>query len=129
MTFQTWLVFGILAVTIFLFVLDRIRLDIVALMSLLALLLTGILTPGEALAGFSDQLVLTIAGLFVVAGGLFRTGVAAAVGRWLSKVAGTNYVTLTLIMMIVVSLLSAFMSSTGATAVLVPARWVRCSHG
>ncbi|MBI1296752.1 SLC13 family permease [bacterium] len=120
MTFQTWLVFGILAVTIFLFVLDRIRLDIVALMSLLALLLTGILTPGEALAGFSDQLVLTIAGLFVVGGGLFRTGVAAAVGRWLSKVAGTNYVTLTLIMMIVVSLLSAFMSSTGATAVLVP---------
>lgn len=120
MTFQTWLVFGILAVTILLFVLDRIRLDIVALMSLLALLLTGILTPGEALAGFSDQLVLTIAGLFVVAGGLFRTGVAAAVGRWLSQVAGTNYVTLTLIMMIVVSLLSAFMSSTGATAVLVP---------
>ncbi|MEZ4635937.1 MAG: SLC13 family permease [Caldilineaceae bacterium] len=120
MTFQTWLVFGILAVTIFLFVLDRIRLDIVALMSLLALLLTGILTPGEALAGFSDQLVLTIAGLFVVAGGLFRTGVASAVGRWLSKVAGTNYITLTLIMMVVVSLLSAFMSSTGATAVLVP---------
>ena len=120
MTFQTWLVFGILAVTIILFVWDRIRLDIVALMSLLALSLTGILTPGEALAGFSDQLVITIAGLFVVGGGLFRTGVAAAVGRWLSRVAGTNYVTLTVIMMVVVSLLSAFMSSTGATAILVP---------
>lgn len=120
MTFQTWLVFAILAVTIVLFVWDRIRLDIVALMSLLALALTGILTPAETVAGFSDQLVLTIAGLFVVGGGLFRTGVAAAVGRWLSKVAGTNYVTLIVIMMVVVSLLSAFMSSTGATAILVP---------
>jgi di/tricarboxylate transporter len=120
MTSQTLLVFVILAVTIFLFVFDRIRLDIVALLSLLSLLLTGILTPTEALAGFSDPLVLTIAGLFVVGGGLFRTGVAGAMGRWLSRVAGTNYVALVVIMMLVVSLLSAFMSSTGATAVLVP---------
>jgi di/tricarboxylate transporter len=120
MTSQTLLVFIILGATIFLFIADRIRLDIVALLSLVALLLTGILTPPEALAGFSDPLVLTIAGLFVVGGGLFRTGVAAAMGRWLSRVAGTNYAALVVIMMLVVSVLSAFMSSTGATAVLVP---------
>ncbi|MBX3001841.1 MAG: SLC13 family permease [Caldilineaceae bacterium] len=120
MTLQTLLVFVILGATIFLFIADRIRLDIVALLSLMALLLTGILTPPEALAGFSDPLVLTIAGLFVVGGGLFRTGVAAAMGRWLSRVAGTNYAALVVIMMLVVSILSAFMSSTGATAVLVP---------
>lgn len=120
MTLQTLLVFIILGATIFLFIADRIRLDIVALLSLVTLLLTGILTPPEALAGFSDPLVLTIAGLFVVGGGLFRTGVAAAMGRWLSRVAGTNYAALVVIMMLVVSVLSAFMSSTGATAVLVP---------
>jgi di/tricarboxylate transporter len=120
MTSQMLLVFIILGATIFLFIADRIRLDIVALLSLVTLLLTGILTPPEALAGFSDPLVLTIAGLFVVGGGLFRTGVAAAMGRWLSRVAGTNYVALVVIMMLVVSILSAFMSSTGATAVLVP---------
>lgn len=59
MTLQTLLVFIILGATIFLFIADRIRLDIVALLSLVTLLLTGILTPPEALAGFSDPLVLT----------------------------------------------------------------------
>jgi di/tricarboxylate transporter len=57
MTFEMLLVFAILGVTIFLFVLDRIRLDLVAMLSLLALLLTDILTPNEALAGFSDPIV------------------------------------------------------------------------
>jgi di/tricarboxylate transporter len=120
MTLEMLLVFVILGVTIFLFVLDRIRLDLVALLSLLALLLTDILTPTEALAGFSDPIVLIIAGLFVVGGGLFHTGVAGAMGRWLSRVAGTNPIVLTVVIMLVVAFLSAFMSSTGATAVLVP---------
>jgi Na+/H+ antiporter NhaD/arsenite permease-like protein len=63
---------------------------------------------------------MIIAGLFVVGGGLFRTGVAGAMGRWLSRVAGTNPTILTIVIMGMVSFLSAFMSSTGATAVLVP---------
>jgi di/tricarboxylate transporter len=120
MTLEMMLVFAILGVTIFLFVLDRIRLDLVAMLSLLALLLTDILTPTEALAGFSDPIVLIIAGLFVVGGGLFRTGVAGAMGQWLSRLAGTNPIVLTVVIMLVVAFLSAFMSSTGATAVLVP---------
>jgi di/tricarboxylate transporter len=120
MTLEMLLVFTILGVTIFLFVLDRIRLDLVAMLSLLALLLTDILTPTEALAGFSDPIILIIAGLFVVGGGLFRTGVAGAMGQWLSRLAGTNPIVLTVVIMLVVAFLSAFMSSTGATAVLVP---------
>jgi di/tricarboxylate transporter len=73
---DTVLVFLILLATIALFISDWLRLDLVALLSLLALTLTGILTPAEAIAGFSDPIVLMIAGLFVVGGGLFRTGVA-----------------------------------------------------
>ena len=114
------LVFVILAVTIVLFVLDKLRLDLVALLSLLALMLTGILTVDEALAGFSDSLVLIIAGLFIVGAGLFNTGIAGAVGHWLGQTAGTSEVRVMVLLMLIVALLSAFMSSTGAVAVLLP---------
>ncbi len=117
---DTLLVFVILAATVALFVSDRLRLDLVALMSLLALLLTGILTPAQALAGFADPLVLMIAGLFVVSTGLFQTGIAARLGRWLGRAAGTSEVRLIALVMIVTALLSGFMSSTGTVAVMLP---------
>ena len=117
---DTLLVFAILAVTIALFVSDRLRLDLVALMSLLALVLTGILSPPQALAGFADPLVLMIAGLFVVSTGLFQTGIAARLGRWLGRVAGTSEVRLIALIMLVTGVLSGFMSSTGTVAVMLP---------
>jgi di/tricarboxylate transporter len=114
------LVFAILAATILLFVSDRLRLDVVALMALLALLLTGILTPGEALAGFADPVVLMIAGLFVVGDGLFQTGVARAMGRLPAKLAGDSEIRLLVVVMLLVALLSGVMSSTGTVAVMLP---------
>lgn len=114
------LVFLILAGTIVLFVTDRFRLDLVAMLSLLALMLTGILTVPEALSGFSDPLVLIIAGLFVVGAGLFNTGVANRLGEWLGATAGSNPTRIVVMLMLVVALLSAVMSSTGAVAVLLP---------
>lgn len=84
------LVFGLLAATVALFLSDRLRLDLVALLALLTLTLTGVLTPAEARAGFGDPLVLTIAGLFVVGAAIFQTGVADAVGRRLTGIAGTS---------------------------------------
>jgi di/tricarboxylate transporter len=114
------LVFGVLAVAIILFVSDRIRLDVVALLTIITLMLTGILTPAEALAGFSDPIVLIIAGLFVVGNGLVQTGVAETVGNWLSRMAGTNEITLLTVVMLMVAALSAFMSTTGAVAILLP---------
>lgn len=110
----------ILAATVALFVWDRLRLDLVALLSLLALTLSGVLTPAQAVAGFGDPLVIIIAALFVVSGGLFRTGVAARVGRALGSLAGRSEVRLTLLTMLAVALLSSFMSSTGAVAVMLP---------
>ena len=114
------IVFATLAVTIVLFVSDRVRLDVVALMSLLVLLLTGVLTPKEGLIGFSNPIVLMIAGLFVVGGALSATGVADWLGAKLGAVAGTQEVRLLVVIMAATAVLSAFMSSTGTVAVLLP---------
>lgn len=113
-------VFGLLAATILLFVSDRVRLDLVAILALLVLLLSEVLTTAEALAGFSDPVVLIIAGLFIVGAGLVQTGVADSLGRWLGRVAGTREVSLIAVIMVTAAILSAFMSSTGTTAVLLP---------
>ncbi len=119
-TFDIAFVFTILALTIGLFASDRLRLDFVALLSLIALLLGGILTPNEALAGFANPLVLMIAGLFVVGAGIFRTGVADAVGRSLSRLAGNDPTKLLVVVMLMTAALSAFISSTGTVAVMLP---------
>jgi di/tricarboxylate transporter len=113
-------VFIILGITVALFVSDRIRLDLVALMSAAALALTGVLTPSQALAGFGDPLVIMIAALFVVSGGMFRTGVAERLGRWLARVAGDGEARLVLLIMVITAMLSGIMSSTGTVAVMLP---------
>jgi len=113
-------VFGLLFIIIILFVSDKVRLDIVAIGAILVLMLSGLLTPVEALAGFGDPVVLLIAGLFVIGEGLYRTGIAFAVGGWLMRVAGTNELRLMVMLMLVVAGLSAFMSSTGAVAIFIP---------
>lgn len=113
-------VFVILAITIGLFISDRMRLDLVALLSLLALTITGVLSASEALAGFSSSLVIMIAGLFIVGAGLFETGVADRMGRFLSSRAGSDPTRLMLLLMLASAFLSAFMSSTGTVAVMLP---------
>ena len=90
MTGEILFVFGLLLITIILFVSGLFRLDVVAIMVIIALILSGLLSPTAALAGFGDPVVLLIAGLFVVGEALFRTGVAYAIGDWLMSVAGTN---------------------------------------
>ncbi|HEY0971061.1 MAG TPA: SLC13 family permease [Gemmatimonadales bacterium] len=120
MTGDTLIVFAILAVTIVFFVGDWLRLDLVALLALLALTLTGVLTPAEAFAGLSDPLVIMIAGLFVVAGGMFRSGLAERFGRLLARLAGTGRARATTVVMLGTSLLSAFVSTTGTVALLLP---------
>ncbi|MFV9504160.1 MAG: SLC13 family permease [Oscillochloridaceae bacterium umkhey_bin13] len=120
MTFEIGFVFVTLAITVALFISDRLRLDLVAVMALLALSLAGILTPAEAAAGFGDTTVILIAALFVVGEGLFQTGVAASMGRWLGRVAGTSERRILMTMMLVVAPLSAFISSTGTVAIMLP---------
>lgn len=115
------LTFAILATTIFLFIWGRIRADLVALMAVMALFLTGILTLDQALAGFSDSTVIMIAALFVVGEGLSRTGVTAWLGEKILTMAGSSRIRLLVVMMIGAALLSAFISNSGTVATLLPA--------
>lgn len=120
MTPDMLLVFAILGITIVLFILDRFRLDLVAVLALLALLLTHILTPQEALAGLSDPVVIMIAGLFVVGAAIFETGIADAAGRQITRIAGVSLTRLMIVIMLSTAFLSAFLSSTGTVAVMMP---------
>jgi di/tricarboxylate transporter len=119
-TVQIAFVYGVLVAAVALWASDRLRMDLVGVLALLALALTGILSPAEALAGFSDPVVLMIAGLFVVGEGLFQTGVAQAMGRFPARIAGQSEVRLLTVVMLMVAFLSAFMSSTGTVAVMLP---------
>jgi di/tricarboxylate transporter len=113
-------VLALLAAAIALFALNRPRFDVVALMALVALPFTGVLTMAEALAGFSDQNVVLIAALFVLGDGLVRTGVAQRLGDWLIRTAGPDETRLTALLMVVVCGLGATMSSTAVTAIFIP---------
>jgi di/tricarboxylate transporter len=120
MTGEILFVLLVLLATICLFVSNRLRIDIVSLLALLALLLGGILTPEEALAGFSNPVVIIIAGLFVVGEALLRTGIAHSMGRWLIGVAGTSRTRLMALLMVVVAGFSAFLGPTGTIAIFIP---------
>lgn len=113
-------VFGLLLGGILLFASGKFRFDMVALAIVTVLILTGILTPVEALSGFGNPIVITIAGLFVVGGALIQTGVADQIGRLMIRLAGRGEGTLIAVTMIISAGLSGFMSSTGTTAILLP---------
>ena len=121
LTQDMWVTLAILAIAIVLFVTEWLRIDIVALGVVIALMLTDILTPTEALAGFSSTSVITIAGLFVVGGAVLQTGLAGMIGRRILRIAGKDEIRLTGVIMIAVALLSGVMSNTGTVAVLMPA--------
>src|SRR5690606_23096646 len=110
----------LLGACIFMFAINRPRMDIVALLVLVILPLTGIVTVSEAFAGFSDSNVILIAGLFVVGEGLVRTGVAFQVGELLAKKSGSHEIRLMIFLMVTVALLGSVMSSTGIVAIFLP---------
>ncbi|MFP3853460.1 MAG: SLC13 family permease [Anaerolineales bacterium] len=121
MSLEAWLSLAILSAAILLFITEWLRVDVVALGVVVALMLTGVLTTSEALAGFANPAVLTIASLFVVGGAVMRTGLAAEIGQRILRVGGSNETRLVLVLMAAVALLSSVMSDTGTVAVLLPA--------
>lgn len=120
MTHEMLFVFILLIVTVVVFISDKIRMDLVALLLVVTLALSGVITPAEAVAGFGNPLVLMIAGLFVVGEAMMQTGIAAATGNWISKMGGDSEAKLLLLLLPIVAFLSAFMSSTGTVALLIP---------
>ena len=110
----------ILLVSAILFVSGKVRSDLVALCALLALLLCQILTPAEALSGFSNTTVIMMVGLFIVGGGIFQTGLAKMIGSKVMTLAGNSELRLFLLVMIVTSAIGMFVSNTGTVALMLP---------
>ena len=115
-----WLTIAILVVSAALFANGKIRSDIVALCALVALLLGQILTPAEALSGFSNSVVIMMVGLFVVGGAIFQTGLAKMISSRILKLAGKSELRLFLLVMLVTSGIGAFVSNTGTVALMLP---------
>lgn len=115
-----WTTICILVLAAVFFVNGRIRSDIVALCALVALLLFQILTPEEALSGFSNSVVIMMIGLFVVGGAVFQTGLAKMISSRILKLAGTSETKLFLLVVLVTAAIGAFVSNTGTVALMLP---------
>ncbi|MBP8269322.1 MAG: SLC13 family permease, partial [Aeromonas sp.] len=113
-------VLSMLVGAILLFITNKVRMDVVALLIIILFVLSGTLTLPQALAGFSDPNVILIAALFVVGEGLVRTGIAYQVGDALVKVAGSSETRMLVLLMVAVATLGAVMSSTGVVAIFIP---------
>ncbi len=110
----------ILALSAVFFVNGRIRSDIVALCALILLMLLQILTPDEALSGFSNSVVIMMIGLFIVGGAIVQTGLAKKISGKIMQLAGKNESRIFILVMLVTSAIGAFVSNTGTVALMLP---------
>ncbi|GAB2734288.1 SLC13 family permease [Melaminivora jejuensis] len=118
MTLQIALVLGIAAVAMYLFISERLRMDVVALLVLVSLTLLGLVTPAEALSGFSNEATITVAAMFILAAGIESTGALSAVGRLLGK---SHSPTAFLLMLFgLMALIAPFVNNTAVVAVFIP---------
>ena len=120
MTAQIAIILVILLVALILFATERIPIEIVSIVLVLSLIITGTLTATEAFAGFGNDIVITISGLFILTGGLAKTGVVDVVGRRLHRFAGEREFRITALIMIAAALSAAVMKNTTTTAMFLP---------
>lgn len=121
MTPDILLVLVILAVAIVLFVSEKLRVDLVAMLVLITLVLTGLVTTEEAFSGFASPAVITVWSVYIISGALFFTGVADMLARFMLRIAGKNYLRILIVIMVTIGMMSAFMNNIGAVAILLPA--------
>ena len=115
-----WITLAILLLSAIGFMQGKLRSDIVALCALIALLVFQILTPAEALSGFSNSVVIMMVGLFVVGGAIFQTGLAKMISSRILKLAGESETRLFLLVMLVTAGIGGFVSNTGTVALMLP---------
>jgi di/tricarboxylate transporter len=120
MTFQIAIVLALLLVALVLFSTERIPIEVVSILLVMALVLTNTLTAAEAFAGFGNDIVITIAGLFILTGGLARTGIVDLVGRRLHRTAGKSEFSITALIMFAAASCAAVMKNTTTTAMFLP---------
>lgn len=124
---QLFWVLLLLVFSIWQFILNKLRMDIVALLVIAFFSLSGILTVQEVFAGLSDPNVVLIALLFIVGEGLVRTGIAYQVSDWLMRVSGASETRVLVLLMLCIAGLGSFMSSTGVVAIFIPVVLAICS--
>ena len=120
MTLEIALVLGILTIALILFVSEIIRMDLVALLVLGALAVTGLVDSQAAFAGFSNSAVITVWAMFILSEGLTRTGIANIIGNQVMRIAGKREVTMIIVIMVTAAVLSAFMNNIGVAALMLP---------
>ncbi len=120
MTFQIALVLSILGLAVVFLVTEWMPMEVVALLVLGSLAVTGLVNPTDALAGFSNPAVVTVWAVFILSGGLTRTGVGNIIGNRVAKLAGGNDTLLVMIVMVIAGLLSAFMNNVAVAALMLP---------
>ena len=120
MTLDIAIVLIILGVSLVLFISEVIRMDLVALLVLGALALTGLVNADQAFAGFSNGAVITVWAMFILSEGLTRTGIADIIGRQVMKLGGKREFTMIIVIMVTGAVLSAFMNNIGVAALMLP---------
>ncbi len=121
MSLDNILILAILGGALVLFISERLRVDVVALLVLAVLILTGLVTIEEAFSGFASPAVVTVWSVFIISGALYRTGVADSLARAVLRLAGRDPLRLTVVIMVTVGVMSAFMNNIGAVAIMLPA--------
>lgn len=120
MNYEIASVLIILAVSLVLFISEKLRMDLVALLVLCALAVTGLVTPHEAISGFSNVAVITVWAMFILSEGLTKTGIANILGQQVMGLAGRREAPLILVIMLTAGCLSAFMANIGVAALMLP---------
>jgi di/tricarboxylate transporter len=120
MTLEIAAVLAILAIALVFFVTEKLPMDVVALLVLATLAVSGLVTLDEALAGFSNPAVVTVWAMFILSAGLSATGVADFLGRQVLKLAGTGEMRIIIVIMLTTGVLSAFMNNIGVAALMLP---------
>ena len=121
MTTEIALTLAIIVAALVLFATEKLRVDLVALLVLLAVGLLRLIDPGDVFDGFSNSAVITVWAVYIVSGGLFKTGVADTLGRTIHRLSGDKEPRLIATIMVTCGVISAFMNNVGATAMLMPA--------
>ncbi len=120
MTPDIAIVFSVLAVAVVFLVTEWIPMEVTALLSLGAVALLGLVSPVEALAGFSNPAVVTVWAVFILSGGLIRTGVANVIGNFVLRMAGTRETTMIIVIMTTAGVMSAIMNNVAVAALMLP---------
>ncbi|MGB9437813.1 MAG: SLC13 family permease, partial [Desulfobacterales bacterium] len=120
MTTDIAIVLSILAVAVVFLVTEWIPMEVTALLSLGAVALLGLVSPVEALAGFSNPAVVTVWAVFILSGGLTRTGVANVIGNFVLRIAGTRETTMIIVIMTTAGVMSAIMNNVAVAALMLP---------